>query len=562
MSIACRTYDDGDTLQTLFSYPRSVFIHKEPIRHILMIDKSNTLDSREEVDLLVNLVQAEQSEHEHDLLSALTKVTSALAVDPRRVALWVQAGRIFVKMSNWAQAIPALEMALQLKPGLPEAEHLLALALYSTGRQQKACELIDAVCKKRNESALWAMRAYIHSHTSRDPVKALAVHRDWGRRFADPLTRKAPPLVVKDREPRKRLKVGYVTADFREHSVAFFMLPILQHHNSAEVEVHVYSSGRADGVTLLLQKYVPHWHDVMRESDEDLLKRIRRDEIDILVDLSGHTAGHRLLVFARRAAPVQVTWMGYKPPLGMKAMDYRLFDSTADRQQQFYSEKLVKLRCAVSYCPPAYAPISENPPMARNGYITYASLNSSSKVTDEALATWAEILRVVPDSRLLIYVKEDSGEAAQAHMLPRVQQAGLPVDRVFVIAQQPIAHFMETNHIADVMLDTFPVCGGTTTLHAIWMGMPVVTMLGKQDVENSSVKTIRGLGFGGLVSKTREEYVANAVKLSSDLDFLRVCRQTYRDKLSASTLMDYPARAAEVEAAYRQMWVDSLGGNP
>lgn len=523
-----------------------------------MVDKSNTLEASEEADLLINQVLAQQSEHEQDLLGALTKLTAALAVDPRRVDLWVQTGRIFAKMSNWAQAIPALETALQIRPGLPEAEHLLALALFSTGRQQEACAMIDAVCKKRNESALWAMRAYIHSHSCRDPARALAVHQDWGRRFADPLTRKAPPLAVKDRDPQKRLKVGYVTADFREHSIAFFMLPVLRHHDPAKVEVHVYSSGRADGVTALIQQCVPHWHHVMHDTDEALWERIRRDGIDVLVDLSGHTEGHRLLVFARRAAPVQVTWMGYKQPLGMKAMDYRLFDASADRRQPFYGEKLFKLRCPTSYSPPAYAPISEDPPMVRNGYITYASLNSSAKVTGEALGTWAEILRAVPEARLLIYVKEENAEAAQAHMLPRVQEAGLPLDRVFVIPQQPIAHFMETNHIADVMLDTFPVCGGTTTLHAIWMGMPVVAMQGKQDVENSSMKTIRGLGFGGMVATTPAEYVSNAVKLAQNAEFLRQCRTTYRERLGRSTLMDYPARTAEVEAAYRQMWIDFL----
>jgi len=523
-----------------------------------MVDRSNTLEAAEEADLLVNQVLAQQSEHEQDLLGALTKLTAALALDPRRVDLWVQTGRIFAKMSNWAQAIPALETALQIRPGLPEAEHLLALALYSTGRQREACDMIDSACKKRNESALWAMRAYIHSHTSRDPAKALAVHQDWGRRFADPLTRKAAPLVVKDRSPGRRLKVGYVTADFREHSVAFFMLPVLRHHDPANVEVHVYSSGRADGVTALLQQCVQHWHDVIHESDVVLLERIRRDEIDILVDLSGHTEGHRLLVFARRAAPVQVTWMGYKPPLGMKAMDYRLFDASAERQQKFYGEKLFKLRCATSYSPPAYAPISEDPPMARNGYITYASLNSSAKITRQALETWADILREVPDARLVIYVKEENAEAAQAHMLPRVLEAGLPLDRVFVIHQQPIAHFMETNHIADVMLDTFPICGGTTTLHAIWMGMPVVAMQGQQDVENSSMKTIRGLGFGGMVATTPAEYVSNAVKLAQDVEFLRQCRKTYRERLGRSTLMDYPARTVEVEAAYRRMWIDFL----
>lgn len=528
-----------------------------------MVDKSNTLEATEEADLLVNLIQAEQSERGRDLVGALTKFTAALAIDPKRADAWLQVGRIYLKMENFAEAVPALQTALALQPGMPDAQHALAYALYCVGRRDEACELIDALSRRSNSANAWAMRAFIRSHTDRDPLRALEVYRDWGRRFADPLTRKAKPLRVADRNPRKRLKVGYVTADFREHSVAFFMLPVLQHHNPENVEVHVYSNGRRDAFTDVIQQAVHHWHEVMGMTDEALCERIRADGIDVLVDLSGHTAGHRLMVFARRAAPVQVTWLGYMQPLGMKAMDYRLVDNgiAPPGHEQFYSETLFHLGCMASYAPPPYAPLCEEPPMLLNGYPTLISLNSSSKLTDAMLRLWARILHARTDARLIIMVKERTADAAQAHMQPRVEAAGLPLDRVFVLHQQPLSQFMELGHIADVALDTSPISGGTTTLHALWMGLPIVAMDAQRGVDASTARTLRGLGFGGEIAQDEQAYVDAVLRLMDDPERLRQQRQSAREQLRRSVLMDYVARTAEVEKAYRLMWLNWLRGD-
>jgi protein O-GlcNAc transferase len=524
-----------------------------------MIDKSNTLDSREEVDLLVNLIQAEQSERSQDLVAALTRFAAVLAIDPKRADAWLQIGRIYLKMENFAEAVPALETALALQPGMAEAQHALAYGLYCIGRRAQACEMIDLLCRRSSSSNAWAMRAFIHSHVSRDPLKALEVYSDWGRRFADPLTRKAKPLVVANRDPGKRLKVGYVTADFREHSVAFFMLPVLRHHNPEAVEVHVYSSGLRDGFTDTIQQSVPHWHDVMGVSDESLCDRIRRDGIDVLVDLSGHTAGHRLLTFARRAAPVQVTWLGFMQPLGMKAMDYRLVSvGTPPEHEAHYSETLFRLGCMVTYAPPAYAPLCEEPPMLRNGYPTLISLNSSAKITDDMLRVWARILSGRTDARLIIMVKEQSSEAALAHMQPRVEAAGMPLDRVSVLHQQPLNQFMELGHVADVALDTSPISGGTTTLHALWMGLPIVALDAERAVDAATARTLRGLGFGGEVACDMDEYVQAALSLMDQPDRLTQQRLSVREQMRRSALMDYPTRTAQLEKAYRLMWLNWL----
>ncbi|WP_454707926.1 O-linked N-acetylglucosamine transferase, SPINDLY family protein [Delftia acidovorans] len=497
-------------------------------------------------------------------LEALSDLAQLVARDPRNSKVWLHIGFVYVRMSIWPQAMEALQMALEIEPRMPNAQRLLALALFSTGRRQEACDLIDDACRHaKNENTHWMTRAYIHSHTSSDPLKSLEVARDWGRRFADPLTRNAKPFPPRDRNPRKKLKVGYVTADFRQHSVAFFMRPVLEHHNPDNVEIHVYSSGRPDKMTEKLRALVPHWHDAVEQTDDQLYEQIRADGIDVLVDLSGFTLGHRLEVFARRAAPVQVTWLGYMHTLGMKAMDYRLVDGgiAPPSHAPYYSENLFQLACMASYAPPEYSPLCEEPPMLRNGYPTLISLNNSAKITDEMLAVWARILHERQDARLIIMVKEQDPDAAQAHMQPRAEAAGMPLDRVSVLHQQPLDGFMELGHIADVALDTSPISGGTTTLHALWMGLPIVALDAERAADASTARMLQGLGFGGEIAQDVDGYVRAALSLLDDPERLRRQRLASRTGLEGSVLMDYFSRTGELEKAYRHMWLNWLRGD-
>jgi protein O-GlcNAc transferase len=500
---------------------------------------------------------------QHQFLEALTQLMLLAKEHVADPQLWLLIGHVYTRMAHWTDAIAALETAVALNPQLHAANRLRALALFSMGQQQQACDLIDKVVKKSSESGDWMLRAYLHAHTSRDPMKALQVARDWGKRFADPLTRNAKPLKVADRNPRKRLKVGYVTADFREHSVAFFMQPVLEHHNPDNVEVHVYSNGPSDQVSAQMRALVPHWHEIQGISDEVVFEKIRQDGIDVLVDLSGFTHGHRLGVFARRAAPVQVTWLGYMQTLGMKAMDYRLVDAciAPPSHAPQYSEGLFYLHCMASYAPPSYAPLCEEPPMLRNGYPTLVSLNSSGKITDGMLRVWARILHARDDARLIIMVKEQDEDAAQAHMQPRVEAAGMPLDRVSVLYQQPLNQFMEMGHIADIALDTSPISGGTTTLHTLWMGMPIVCMNAERGVDASTARTLQGLGFGGEVAYDEQGYVDAALRLMNDPAHLKHWRGKLRDFLRGSVLMDYASRTAELEKAFRFMWLNYLRGD-
>lgn len=499
----------------------------------------------------------------NQFVPALTALLQLAAQDMRNAQVWLLIGLAYTRMADWKSALGALQTALEINPKETQAQHLLALALFSTGQQQQACDLIDKVVKKGNLGPQWMLRAYLHSHTSRDPMKALQVARDWGKRFADPLTRNAKPLKVVDRNPRKKLKIGYVTADFREHSVAFFLQPVLAHHNPDNVEVHVYSNGPSDYVTEQMRTLVPYWHDIQSLSDDDLHSQIRAEGIDVLIDLSGYTHGHRLGVFARRAAPVQVTWLGYMQTLGMKAMDYRLVDMgiAPPSHAPHYSETLFYLKSMASYAPPAYAPLCEEPPMLRNGYPTLVSLNNSAKITDEMLCIWARILHAREDARLIIMVKEENADAAQAHMQPRVEAAGMPLDRVSVLHQQPLDQFMEMGHIADIALDTSPISGGTTTLHALWMGMLLVTMEAERGVDASTARMLKGLRFGGEVAKDEQGYIDAALLLMNSPERLRQRRLDLRERMLKSVLMDYATRTADLERAFRLMWLNYLRGS-
>lgn len=521
-----------------------------------------SLLDRQSIDLL-KLERINKLISANQFLPALTALMQLVAKDMNNAQLWLHVGLIYTRMADWRSAIRVLETVLEINPQETEAQYLLSLAWFSTGRKKDACDLIDKVVKKDNLESYWAMRAYLHAHTSRDPMKALQTARDWGKRFADPLTRNAKPLKIVDRSPRKKLKVGYVTADFRQHSVAFFMLPVLSHHDYDNVEVHVYFNGPADHITAQMRPLVPHWHDIQDLSDEELNQQIRVEGIDVLVDLSGYTQGNRLGVFARRAAPVQVTWLGYMQTLGMKAMDYRLVSRgiAPPSHASYYSETLFHMPGMACYAPPAYAPLCKEPPMLRNGYPTLISLNNSAKITDDMLRVWAQILNRRKNARLLIMVKEQDAEAAQSHMHPRVEAAGMPLERVSVLHQQPLDNFMELGHVADIALDTSPISGGTTTLHTLWMGMPIVAFDAIRGVDASTARMLRGvLSPCGIVVNSDEDYINAAIDLIDDPKRLIEIRATSRDLLKRSGLMNYSKRTKDIEKSFRLMWLNYLIG--
>ncbi|WP_334107950.1 O-linked N-acetylglucosamine transferase, SPINDLY family protein [Methylobacillus sp.] len=502
----------------------------------------------------------------HNYLEALAKYTASLEPGEGHLPTWIKIGNLFLRTMKYQQAAETMEFVLGMDPQNIEAIYGLAITYFYLGRHEEARAFIDHAAEMQPDNATYALdRANIHSITKPDPALKRQLYETWGQRFADPLGKNAAPF-GNDRSPDRVLRIGYVSGDMRDHAIAYFMEPVFAHHSPERVEVFVYStSQQQDAVTARLKTLVPHWHDVGSLSDDALHSLIRKHKIDILVDLSGHTHGHRLFTFARRAAPVQATWLGYVGgTLGMQAMDYRLTDSGMDPagSEQFYVEKLFRLNCMASYIPPANAPLEPVPPMLQGNPPTLASLNSSRKLTDQVLLLWKRILEARPDAQLLLHVQEQSVEDAVNTIEPRLVRLELPLDRIIVSPMVPMEEFMTRGQLVDIALDTFPLSGGTTSLHTLWMGLPVIAMDATDAVSASTSAMLKGLGLGQWVAKNEDDYVAKVLHLLDNPEQLTEHRASARRILQQSALMDYAGRCHDLEASYRRMWLNYLLGSP
>jgi predicted O-linked N-acetylglucosamine transferase (SPINDLY family) len=348
-----------------------------------------------------------------------------------------------------------------------------------------------------------------------------------------------------------------MSGDLRQHSVAYFLEPVLAHHDRRAVEVHAYATGLTqDAVTDRLQGLVDHWTGCTGLSDDALAGRIRSDGIDILVDLSGHTGGNRLRVFARKPAPVQVTYLGYAATTGLSAMDYRLTTAVVDPpgQEAYHSEALYRLpRSLWCYRPSAEAPeVNRETPAARHGVITFGSMNNIAKVSPETVALWGEILRRLPGSRLVMTsVPEGS---VRATLTERFAAVGVEGPRLVLHGKLPAERFWEVLGGIDIGLDPFPYNGTTTTCETLWMGVPVVTLEGSSAVARSGVALLSLAGLPELIARDEPGYVRIALDLARDLPRLSALRAGLRPRLAASPLRDEPGFTRELEEAYRAMW--------
>ncbi|MEW6330081.1 MAG: hypothetical protein AB1560_01340 [Pseudomonadota bacterium] len=395
-----------------------------------------------------------------------------------------------------------------------------------------------------------------------------AAHREYARRREAPLA----ALIrahANDRSPGRRLKIGYVSSDFRRHSVAWFIEPVLAQHDRERFEVHCYANHfQEDEVTRRIMSHADHWCRIFGTPDEGVADQIRADRIDILVDLNGHTAMNRLLVFARKPAPVQVTWLGYPNTTGLSAMDYRLTDGFADPVGQtghLHSEKLVRLpECFSCYQPPADAPAVSELPARNKGRVSFGSFNKLNKITPGVMKLWAGILRAVPGSRLILKSTGLGEPAMQQTVRDAFMRREVTPDRIELLGHDPSSagHLGRYADI-DIGLDPFPYNGTTTTCEALWMGVPVVTLAGKVHAGRVGVSQMSNLGLTELIARTPEEYIAITTSLARNLEDLARLRSELRDRLLASPLTDAPRFTRNLEQAYHNMWEDwRLGRSP
>ena len=361
---------------------------------------------------------------------------------------------------------------------------------------------------------------------------------------------------LNNRSPDRRLRVGYVSPNFGSHPVGRFLLPLLESHDKESFETFCYASVEiADAMTDRCRAHADVWRDMLGLSDEQVAHAIRQDRIDILVDLTMHMRRNRLLVFARKPAPVQVTYLAYCGTTGLSTMDYRLTDPYLDppgQDERFYSELSVRLP-ETYWC---YRPAIETPPVNAQpaleaGHVTFGSLNNFCKVTPPALAAWSRLLQAVPKSWLLLHAHPGSHRDRVCEFL---NEQGISPERVVFVDFQPMAEYFGVYQRIDVALDPFPYGGGTTTCDALWMGVPVVSLAGQTAVGRGGLSILSNIGLPELVACDTEQYVRIAAELAQDLPRLRDLRATLRQRMQSSPLMDVPRFARNIEAAYREMW--------
>jgi predicted O-linked N-acetylglucosamine transferase (SPINDLY family) len=485
----------------------------------------------------------------------------AAELDPGIPEAHFNLGTVLQALGRASESEASLRRALQLRPGYCEAHTSLGNALRDQGRvgeaeaEYRRALALDAGDLGAHDNLLLSLN-YTDSYSR---AEVFAEHVEWVRRHAAvPGAGFVPHANSVD--PRRKLRIGYVSGDFRRHSVAYFIEPVLAHHDRTAFEVICYSNVAVpDRMTGHLLGLADHARTIFGASDEVVAQTIRADGIDILVDLAGHTAGHRLGVFASKPAPVQVTWIGYPNTTGLRAVDWRITDAYADPPgdgDAFHSERLARLPGAfLCFEPPGDAPEVQAPPSAAGGAVTFGSFNVLPKVTPEVILAWSRVLQGVPRSRLLLKALGLGDADSQARMHRAFESHGISADRITLLPVEGALHdHLARYHAMDIALDPFPFNGTTTTFEALWMGVPVIALRGDRHSARVGASILANAGLDSLIAANVDDYVRLAVRLAGDAAQLAQLRRTMRDRLAASPLRDAAGFARTLEQAYREMW--------
>ncbi len=492
------------------------------------------------------------------LSEAIAAYRRALQLKPDFAAAHASLGNALRGNDRLDEAVAALRRAVELQPDLAISHNYLGNALKDRGQLEEAVESCRrAVMLKPEDAALHSNLILISLYQQRHDDAAIREEcQRWQQRHAAPLEKSALPHPNKT-DPGRRLEIGYVSPHFHICAVPHFVVPLLEAHDRAGFEIHCYASvRRPDPMTERLRKSADGWRDVFGMRDEALAEQIRADGIDILVDLAMHSGNNRLLVFARKPAPVQVAWVGHPGTTGLRAMDYRLTDACMDPEGAAWSvspEDPVRLPDSW-FC---YDPLDSVPepcglPALKAGGITFGCVNNFCKVNEAVLKRWAGVLSAVENSRLLL--RCPAGESRE-RVLGFFQSQGIAVHRVeFAPTLLARSEYLRLFERMDIALDPFPYNGGTTTAEALWMGVPVLTLPGEMAISRLGLSILMACGMPEFVAHTEEEYVRLAADLAADLPRLAELRATLRARMKASAFMDGPRFAKNVEHAYRAMW--------
>ncbi len=487
---------------------------------------------------------------------SLAALRKAVALNPNDAAARVALARRLRELGQLREALAECQRAMQLDPALAEAHNVAGWVYQSQGNA------IEALAEYRKAVELDPSLVHAHSnllltshYIEQDPREVFEAHRQWGQRFNN-----LPRFTdyANDRSPDRRLRIAYLSPDFREHSVARFLEPIIASHDRVRFEVFCYSDVTApDATTKRFRAHASTWRDVAGVSNEQFPELAREDRIDILVECAGHTGHNRLPALARKPAPVQVTYLGYPDTTGLESIDYRLTDSVADPpgiSDELSVEQLVRLDpCAWCYAPPANSPSPKQRPTS--GAITFGSFNVLTKISDKNIAMWSEILRSVDGSKLMLKAPALRDSDARQLLIERFAKHDVTASRI-IFRGPDVEHakHLIAYHDIDIALDTYPYHGTTTTCDALWMGVPIVTLAGNVHVSRVSASLLSAIGLPELIAESPEKYVEIAAKLSQDEPRRRTITAGLRERMKSSPLLDAKRFVGQLEERYLWMW--------
>lgn len=533
--IACR--DCGDFQTAANSFNKSLI--KDP-------DNTQKLDCLADVYMALN-----EQEKAVEIFSRSLKINNAQPETHSNL------GSVYQTMGELTKAEACYRKAQQLNPGLNIFDNLGSV-LVAQGRYKESIEVyrLGLARQPKNARVFSNLLLTLNYMDDISQQEMFDEHKKWGGVFDDPTN-----YIVQEscRSDKKKLRIGYISPDFREHSVAYFIEPIIEQHNKDKFETYAYyPSKKCDAVTARLKSFFDAWHDVSAMTEAEIAEAIKADEIDIMVDLAGHTANNSLLVFAKKPAPVQITYLGYPNTTGLNAIQYRITDSIADPsdQDEFYTEQLCRLpNCFLTYRPDENSPDVSDPPFFKNEYITFGSFNNLAKISNRVIDVWCRILEKLPNSRLLVKNPSLTDLATRERYLEKFQQSGINKERINLIGHTPTRY----EHLSlygdiDIALDTFPYNGTTTTCEALWMGVPVIVLSGECHAARVGGSLLSAVNRREWVTDTDAEYINKAIELAKDSNQLMSYRNKQRDQMKASALLDSNSFVLSLENEFQRIW--------
>jgi protein O-GlcNAc transferase len=506
-------------------------------------------------ELYYNLANTLKEQRKFD--EAIDAYQRALKLRPNFAEAHHNLASSYAAQDRLDEAVESFRMAMTLKPGYEDPISGLANVLRDVGRVEESLVFFRQYLEKRpsdaklHSSYLLALE-YLPELADEELREGYAL---WAKRHAD----FPQPTFTNSKDLHRRLRVGYLSADFRRHSVAFFLEKLLAFHDPSQVEVFCYNTNSfSDDLTERFKGYAHQWRDVALMPEQDLAVAIREDQVDILVDISGHTAGNRLLAMARQPAPVQVSYLGYIATSGLPQVGYRLTDAFADppgMTESQYSERLVRLPSTFAcFRPDDSVPDVVPPPAINTGHITFGALSVAAKLNAPLVRTWGRILKRVEGSRLILGGHGLLTNSVQNRLAAILAEEGIARNRIEFFGTQALKEYYDLHARIDILLDPFPIAGHTISCIALWQGVPMVSLAGRRYVSRLGASVLSNLNLTKLLAQSVDEYVEIAVGLAGDLPRLRELRSTMRERMLASPLMDYPTFARKMESAYRSMW--------